>query len=63
MFQMLNLLDIKKIVWKTPERLLWPGNERNPNRPPQPTVPTLMLKSLLHSNILLIFEFFLIHHW
>ena len=54
-----------KIIRKTPQRPARPENEGDENSPPQPPASSLKytLKSLLHSNILVIIEDLLICHW
>ena len=51
-----------KIVGKTSRRPERPGNEEDADGPQQSAVLTLNVKSLFHSNMLVIFGDFLIYH-
>ena len=60
---MVNHLDIKQTVGKTPKRPAQPDPDAQENPQAQQPMPASHVKPLFYSNILVIFEDFLIYHW
>ena len=59
---MVNHLDIKQTVGKTPKRPAQPDPDAQENQQAQRPMPASHVKPLFYSNILVIFEDFLIYH-
>ena len=62
MNQLVNHLDIKQTVGKTPKRPAQPDPDAQENQQAQRPMPASHVKPLFYSNILVIFEDFLIYH-
>ena len=60
--QMVNHLDIKQTVGKTPKRPAQPDPDAQENPQAQRPMPASHVKPLFYSNILVIFEDFFIYH-